>query len=284
MSEHAHDRKRVVIAGGGVAALETLLALHSLAGHVVDLTLLTPDQRFLYRPVTVAEAFDRGEARSWSIAELVADKCGGGIVSGSLSEVSTDQHVAVSDAGERIGFDVLVVATGAVMTEPLSGALTFRGRADVAPLRSVLDELVSGSAQSVAFALPSGRTWPLPLYELALMTAAHLRDHGATEAQIMLVTPEEEPLELFGPETARVITPLLQARGIELRCSSLVSHIEDRAIVLAGGGRVYADRVVTLPRLEGPRLKVSPTTHTASSRSMPMAACRTLRTCSRPAT
>ncbi len=258
MSEHAHDRTRVVIAGGGVAALETLLALHSLAGHVVDLTLLTPDQQFLYRPVTVAEAFDRGEARSWSIAELVADSCGGGIVSGSLAEVHADQHVAVTDSGERIEFDVLVIATGAVVTDTLPGALTFHGRADVAPLRAVLDELVSGTAQSIAFTLPSGRMWPLPLYELALMTAGHLRDHGASETPIVLVTPEEEPLELFGPETARVITPLLKARGIELRCSSLVSHIEDRAIVLAGGARLYADRVVTLPTLEGPRLKGVP--------------------------
>ena len=111
-----------------------------------------------------------------------------------------------------------------------------------------------GAAKSIAFTLPTGHTWPLPLYELALMTAAHVREHGGTETQILLVTPEEEPLELFGPETARVITPLLQARGIELRCSSLAAHIEGRAIVLAGGGRLYADRVVTLPALEGPRL------------------------------
>ena len=30
---------------------------------------------------------------------------------------------------------------------------------------------------------PSERTWPLPLYELALLTAAHVREHGADDAQ-----------------------------------------------------------------------------------------------------
>jgi len=53
------DRLHVVIAGGGVAALETLLALRALAGHLIDVTLISPTPEFVYRPVTVAEAFDR---------------------------------------------------------------------------------------------------------------------------------------------------------------------------------------------------------------------------------
>jgi sulfide:quinone oxidoreductase len=96
--------------------------------------------------------------------------------------------------------------------------------------------------------------WSLPLYELALMTAAHVRDHGAAGVRIHLITPEEEPLELFGPDTARAISPLLLARGIELHCSSMPVEVDGRAVALAGGGHVPAERVVTLPRLEGPSL------------------------------
>ncbi len=54
------DRMHVVIVGGGVASLETLLALRALAGGLVDVTLLSPTAEFVYRPVTVGEAFDRG--------------------------------------------------------------------------------------------------------------------------------------------------------------------------------------------------------------------------------
>ena len=36
------DRMHVVIGGGGVAALETLLAVRALAGHLVDITVISP--------------------------------------------------------------------------------------------------------------------------------------------------------------------------------------------------------------------------------------------------
>ncbi len=255
MSVEGHERKHVVIAGGGVAALEAVLALHELAGHIVDMTLVTPDSEFLYRPVTVAEAFDRGEARSYSITQLVIDRVGGDIVPGTLKEVHVDERAIVTSAGERVCYDALVIATGAVMHESLPGALTFRGRGDVDALREVLADLVQGRARSVAFAFSTGRTWTLPLYELALLTAAHVREHGA-EAKILLITPEEEPLELFGSSEA--ITKMLAEQGINVRTSSLAAKVTDHTVVLAGGGKIYADRVVTLPQLEGPRISGLP--------------------------
>jgi sulfide:quinone oxidoreductase len=243
----------VVIAGGGVAALETLMALRALAGHRVDVTVISPERQFLYRPVTVAEAFERGEARVYDLGEIIEDQ-GGDLIWDSVAEVDPDDRVAVTGSGERIRFDALAVATGALATEPLPGALTFRGRADVPALRGLLGELVDGRAKSVALALPSERMWPLPLYELALMTAAHLREHGASAVKVWLVTPEEKPLELFGPAASRAISPMLAARGIGLRSSSRPALVRDRALVLAGGAEIFVDRVITLPVLEGPRL------------------------------
>ncbi len=253
MSGSARGRGRVVIAGGGVAALEALLALRELAGDRIQLVLLSPEREFLYRPVTVAEAFDRGEARVYELAEIVSRDGSGEVVWDSLAAVDPEERVAVSSSGERIGYDALVVAAGAIAREPLPGALTFRGRADVLALREVLDELVAGRARSVALTLPSERMWALPIYELALMTAAHLRERGAS-ATVWLVTPEEEPLELFGPAAARAIEPMLKARGIRLRTSSRPALVRDRVLVLAGAGEVYVDRVITLAQLEGPRL------------------------------
>jgi sulfide:quinone oxidoreductase len=253
MTASAHGRGRVVIAGGGVAALEAMLALRELAGNRIELVLLSPEREFLYRPVTVAEAFDRGEARAYGVAEIVGRDGLGRVVWGSLEAVEPEERVAVTGSGERIGYDALVVAAGAIAREPLPGALTFRGRADVPALRQVLDELVAGSARSVALTLPSERMWALPIYELALMTAGHLRERGAS-ATVWLVTPEEEPLELFGPAAARAIEPMLEARGIRLRTSSRPALVRDRMLVLAGAGEVCVDRVITLPQLEGPRL------------------------------
>jgi sulfide:quinone oxidoreductase len=250
----SRDRLHVVIAGGGVAALEALLALRELAGHRVQFTVLSPEREFLYRPVTVAEAFDRGEARAYSLGEIVGSSEGERLVWDSLATVDPADRVAITDSGERIGYDALVVATGARMHEPLPGALTFRGRPDVPALRGVMDGLVAGRAHAVALTLPSERMWPLPIYELTLMAAAHLRERGANAARVWLVTPEEEPLELFGPAAARAIAPMLKARGILLRTSSRPALVRDRVLLLAGAGELHVDRVITLPQLEGPTL------------------------------
>lgn len=249
----SRDRLHVVIAGGGVAAVEALLALRELAGDRVAITLLCPERRFLYRPVTVAEAFDRGEAQSYALKDIVDYEGGGEIIWDRLESVVAGERVAVTASGTRIPFDALIVATGAIATEPLPGALTFGGRSDVAALRAVVDDLIAGAARSIALTLPAERTWPLPIYELALMTAGTLRQHGR-DAEVWLVTPEEEPLELFGPAGSRAIREMLTARQVRLKTSSRPSLVRGRALVLAGGGEIYADRVVTLPELVGPRL------------------------------
>lgn len=246
------DSHHVLIAGGGAAALEALLALGELAGGRVHVTLLAPDDEFVYRPVTVGEAFERSRARSFSLREIAQDRHAE-VVTDSLQRVEPTQHTVVTRSGRRLTYDSLIVATGAIPREPLPGALTFRGRRDVSALRDLLEELVHGHAMSLALTLPSEHMWPLPLYELALMSAAYLgeRDLGLP---VWLVTPEDEPLSLFGPAAAKAILPLLRARGVRLRTSSRPAYLRRRMLVLEGGGEIPAERVITLPELEGPSL------------------------------
>ena len=250
---NVRNRMHVLIAGGGVAALETLLALRELAGHLVHVTVVSPTRQFVYRPVTVAEAFDRAQAREYDLAQVVAEQ-GGELIHDELSHVVADRRTAITHHGRRISFDALVIATGAVPRPWLPGATTFGGRHDVPGLRAVLADLTSGRARSVALALPTERMWALPLYELAVMTAGHLRDHGLDRVMVTVVTPEEEPLELFGPVASATVERLLTARGVTLRTSSRPALVRGRALVLVGGAEMFVDRVITLPILEGPRL------------------------------
>ena len=105
----------------------------------------------------------------------------------------------------------------------------------------------------IVFALPAGATWPLPLYELALLTGSFLMDHGTSGVELALVTPEEEPLGIFGREAARRSAA---ARGPRDRGSSGDDSLafEGSAVRTAPGDGIEADRVIALPRLEGPRL------------------------------
>jgi sulfide:quinone oxidoreductase len=240
----------VLIAGGGVAGLEALLALRVLAGRLVSLQVLEPEAEFEYRPVSVAEPFGRGAARRFAL-DVVTQEQGAKLHRGSLAAVDPLRQRAITHDDEELEFDYLVVATGARPVTALPGAITFRGGADADAIRELLGELESGDVGSVAFALPPGTSWSLPLYELALMTATHARAHRASAA-ISLVTSEETPLELFGSAGGEAIGSLLSERGITLISSSRPKRIEDGALILAGGRRVAAERVVTLPRLVGP--------------------------------
>lgn len=254
MRQFGRERTRVVIAGAGVAGLEAMMALRALAADRLEITVIAPDREFLYRPVTVAEAFARGEARSYQLDEIVGRDCGAELISDSLFRVDAEAHEIVTDSGELVPYDVLVLAGGAIARNPLPGALAFAGRADVPELRQLLRVLVDGTAGSVAITVPSQRMWPMPAYELALMTAAHVRAHDQDGATVFLVTPEEEPLELFGPEATAAITPLLKARGVTLRTSSKPAIVRLRELGLAGGATIFTDRVITLALLEGPRI------------------------------
>src|SRR5690348_4218627 len=67
------DRFEVLIAGGGVAALEAMIALRDLAGDRVSLKLLAPGPDFVYRPLAVREPFALGPPRRYPLGEIAAD-------------------------------------------------------------------------------------------------------------------------------------------------------------------------------------------------------------------
>lgn len=236
-----------------MAALEALLALRELAGHQAEITLLAPDRDFVYRPVTVAEPFNRGEARTYALGAIAAE-LDARFEWDALESVSPLEHTVLTDSGQRLEFDKLVVATGARFSEAIGGGLTFFGRNEVAALRELLEELASGQRESVAFVLPSEEIWPLPLYELALMTAQHLRECGASDTRISVVTPEARPLELFGPIASTAVEDLLEARGVTLYTSSRALAIRAGSVLRSGGAAVAADRVVSLPIASGPAI------------------------------
>ncbi len=245
--------RRILIAGGGVAALEALLALREWLPDVARIEVLTASPDFVYRPVSVAEPFDRGEARHFPWADIAAERAVH-VRLGELARVDPENNIAETRDGERVPYDFLLVATGARAVEPLPGALTFAGGQSVVAMRDLLEELERGEVRTVVFTTPSASAWPLPLYELALMTSAHLAGREISDRRIIVVTPEEEPLGLFGPAGVDAVAPLLAMRGVELRTASMPRSVDAEGLNLSGGGRVRCDRVVTLPAFEGPRI------------------------------
>jgi sulfide:quinone oxidoreductase len=250
---------RVLIAGGGVAALEAALALRALAEDRVSAEMLAPEPHFWYRPLAVAEPFDLGEARQFELTEL-ATAAGATLSLGALAGVDAGRRLARTSAGSSVPYDVLLVACGAVPTPAVPGALTFRGPADTERIRTLLGEIVAGQVGRVAFVVPWGAVWSLPIYELALMTAAYLAERGLAGVELALVTPEEEPMQLFGRAGSEAVRALLEERGIAVQTGSTPVELVDGELRLVPEGTIAADRVVALPRLRGPRIDGLPQT------------------------
>jgi sulfide:quinone oxidoreductase len=244
----------VVVAGGGIAGVETLLALRALTGDALTLTLVGPAQQLHYRPFAVLEPFSARATRHYDLDAICAD-LDVTRLRDAVAAVDAEQRAIMTECGERIGYDALVLAPGARAGVGLDHAHTFFAEASPDSLHWVVRELEQGVVRRVAFVVPPDCTWPLPLYELALMTAAHTRGMGVQDAELTLVTPEDAPLGLFqGAGSAAVGERLAQA-GIRFFGGTYAHDYDGRALALTPGERMLeADRVVALPTLTGPSL------------------------------
>jgi sulfide:quinone oxidoreductase len=258
---NANGRTRVLIAGGGVAALEAALALREVAADRVSIELLAPDPQFWYQPLSVAEPFGLGEFVHFELDGLAAG-IGAHRTLGGLTGIDAWRHVAHTTKNAEIPYDVLLVACGALPLPAIPGAITFRGAADSEKVRHLLAEIESGEVRAVAFVIPWGAAWSLPAYELALLTAAHLETHGIGGVELTLVTPEAEPVQLFGPPASEAMRSILERAGVGLRAGSYAGGFADGQLELIPGPGLSADRVVALPRLEGAPLDGIPQTLT----------------------
>jgi sulfide:quinone oxidoreductase len=245
-------RPRIVIAGGGVAALEAVLALRALAPEPVAIDVVAPDRDFVYRALSVAAPFHAAEARTFPLRQLV-EAAGAELVQQRATAVNPNRHELETD-GRPLPYDYLLLALGGIPTAAVEGALTFRGPADVKALESIVDSALEGRVHKIVFAVPGGAAWPLPAYELALLTANELSDRGTRRVRVEVVTPEPTPLAVFGAAASAAVSELLKARDVGLTAEATPVRFADGVLQVAPSNAIGADAVVALPRLEGPRL------------------------------
>jgi sulfide:quinone oxidoreductase len=252
---------RVLIVGGGVAGLETLLALRALAGDRIDISIVAPELKFINQSMCVEQPFKPQRVRGIRLARVAAEFHARWYQDELTRVLPEEQHV-VTKAGERLQYDKLVLALGARLKPDHSDSFTYRDGRDGPNYRLLLRHLVEGRVNRVAFVKPSGPSWPLPLYDLALMTAAHCAAHDRTGVELSMVTPEEAPLAAFGKHASDAVRRLLSASGVTLHTSS--HAVESRAgwLDMSPGNRaIPVDRVVTEPRLAGRRVPGIPLDH-----------------------
>ena len=169
---------RVLVAGSGVAAVECVLALRALAGARVAIEMLAPAAEMVHRPMSVRTPFGGEPAPRIDLTQLAARARHPAPPRLARIGRARDAPRPHARTATRLPYDVLVVATGARSQEAIPGAVTFRGPMSAGAVEQVIARVAAAPELRVAFAAPAGARWLLPLYELALLSAATLRERG----------------------------------------------------------------------------------------------------------
>ena len=240
---------RVVIAGGGIAALEAAIALHTISAYRVAITLVSPNDSFFYRPLLVGEPFGLGKPNKYKLEEI-CDAHDVTFVNSSVIAVDVDDYrIKLSDGGE-LAYDTLIVAAGARMVPTFEFGVTFDLETAPEEFAELLEDLGEGLAPRIAIVVPESVHWTLPAYEIALMIAEWGKTHRDDQLSITLITHEAKPLGLFGALISEQVATLLDAAGITVQ-RALHSDMLSHTALRASGEWVSTDRVVALPHISG---------------------------------
>ena len=172
-----------------------------------------PRREFAFRPFAVGEPY--GAARIFRYdMEALAARCGASFHADGIVSVEPGRRLATTRDGERLSYDYLLLATGVRMLWAVPGAVTFWGAADEGQVGDVVADLRAGALRSLAFTMPGGPSWALPLYELALFAASELAKSPGARTRLTVVTPEDAPAGALRPPRRRADGPAARgARG-----------------------------------------------------------------------
>src|SRR5918994_670633 len=252
------SRFRVVICGGGIAAVEGLLRLRRLVGDAFEVTLVAPADELRYRPVAVQEPFSRPGVRRYPLRRI-AQRTDAEWVQDRVEWVDPDEQLVHTAEGRSLPYDGLLVAVGARVTTPYEHVTVFDDARPDETYHGLVQDVEGGYTRSVALLLPEGPAWPLPVYELALMTADRAWSMNMEDLSIHLVTPEPAPLAAFGAEASKAVAELLRDSRIDLHAGSLADVPESRQVVVRPSDtRLEPGRIVAMPRIAGTEIRNLP--------------------------
>ena len=217
----------VLIAGAGPAGVEAALTLERIAGGRVVTTIVAPEARFVHFPPAVLSPFAAGNGRRPAL-DVLADAH---VRLGTLDSVdSVAREVRLRD-GETLSYDALLIAVGGIQRSPYPRALAFGTPESEERMHGLIQDLEGGYIKRIAFVVPSAASWPLPIYELALMTAERAFD--------MCAERRADAGDLGAVSTRSV------RRGSLARCRAPARGSRDRCQEPRGGRDAAAQRART---------------------------------------
>ncbi len=246
------SQPRVLIAGGGVAGLEALMGLRALAGDSVELTLVAPEDEFVYRPLAAEQPYAVDRTRRIPLRDAARD-AKATFLAARIESVDAGEKTVSTSQRERLEYDGLVLALGATAEPAVAHAMTWDDRADAEMFGGLLRDVDEGYARRLAIVIPSGPAWPLRAYELALVITREAKGMSV-DVETTIVAPEPSPLEILGSRAVELVSKELERAGVNVLSAEQVDvQPGDAATVVLqpSGQRLEVDRVLALPLLRG---------------------------------
>jgi NADH dehydrogenase FAD-containing subunit len=245
-----------VVLGSGFGGLETAFALRLLAGDRPEITLVSDQDHFLFKPNSIYVPFGLDPARLHVGLDRAFERRRIRFHRAAARAIDVDAR-AVEAGDDRIPYDFLVVATGSGMrageVEGLAEyAVPTWTPDDMMHLRrrfeAVASEAAAGRRQRVLFLVPPNNKCAGPLYEIVLMFETWLRRRQARAAtEIVWSTFEETYIQAFGPRLHEVVEAEFRGRGIEGHHGWVVDRVEATEVEYANGRRLGYDLLVAFP-------------------------------------
>ena len=218
----------IVIVGGGLASARIVEAYRE-AGGEDDIVLVSADTAPPYHRPPLSKRFLRGESKAEdAYVQPEEFYAGHGVdlrLETRVGRVDLGGHAVELDGGERLAYDRLVLATGAVPRRPeipgagLDGLTTFRWIDDAKGVRGAAEEASSAVVVGSGF--------------IGMEISASLRAVGSDVALVY----RDAPYGQFGvEELSRLLERLYREKGVELLPGEEVAEV-------LGNGRVQAVRL-----------------------------------------
>jgi sulfide:quinone oxidoreductase len=257
-------KPKVVVLGGGFGGLESALYLRKHMPDQAEITLVSDQDYFLFKPNTIYVPFGLDPNKlKLSLARPARRKDIKFVQARAIDIDPISKSVGVDsyDYGYKIAYDYLVVATGAGMRpDTIPGLREFAHPIwtpdDMLRLRSSFQQLVAeakevshpGQRRKVLFLVPPNNSHSGPLYEMTLMLNTWLRRKNVSEqVEVVLSTYEEAYVQAFGPKLHSVVSHEFEARGITGYRHYAVDRVERGEAIYSNGERLPFDLLVTLP-------------------------------------
>jgi sulfide:quinone oxidoreductase len=173
-----------------------------------------------------------------------------------VDSVDADARIVHTVGGLQLAYEGLLVAVGGTPYPAFAHGIVFDRADEPARFDELLEDIEQGLVCDVAFVVPDAAGWTLPAYDLALILRSWARRH-AIELVVRVVTAEVMPLECFGSDASRVVERVLERADIQLICGGEPILVSDTTMTAAGHW-ISVDRIVSLPRVAGPRLRGLP--------------------------